>query len=199
MAEPGWEIRILTKNAAITDDFDLIAKYRDRIRVGLSITAPQSKSGIIKVIEPNASPVESRMGAMKRAHKMGLRTYGMLCPMLPGISDDVGSIQELVDFVLASGAEEIFMEPVNARGNGLVLTQMALEEARFFPEAKAVESIRKEVNWSPYVVRLLRNAQGVLANRKALDKLRFLLYPQALTPSDRRAIENSPTGVKWLG
>ena len=33
LAEPGWTVRILTKNAAVTEDFDLIRKHRDRILV----------------------------------------------------------------------------------------------------------------------------------------------------------------------
>jgi DNA repair photolyase len=198
MAEPGWEVRILTKNASVTEDFDFILKHRDRIRVGLSITGSQQKSTVIAAIEPNASPIEARMDAMRRARHLGLRTYGMLCPLLPGIADDSASVQSLVDFALDCGAEEIFMEPVNPRGNGLILTQEALEDAGFLPEARAVEAIRTEKNWSPYVVQLLRNTQRALANRHALDKLRFLLYPQNLTATDQTAIETSPAGVKWL-
>jgi len=198
MAEPRWEVRILTKNASVVDDFDFICKHRDRIRVGLSITAPLQKSDVIAAIEPNASSIKARMDAMRAAHDLGLRTFGMLCPLLPGISDDSASIQSLVDFELDCGAEEIFMEPVNPRGNGLILTQKALEDAGFSSEARAVEAIRSEKNWSPYVAALLKNAQRALANRHALDKLRFLLYPQSLTPTDRKAVENAPAGVKWL-
>ena len=39
LAEPGWTVRILTKNAAVSEDFDLIKKHRDRVLVGLSLTA----------------------------------------------------------------------------------------------------------------------------------------------------------------
>ena len=56
LVEPGWTVRILTKNAAVARDFDLIEKHRDRVLVGLSLTAAPERQSAISVIEPNASP-----------------------------------------------------------------------------------------------------------------------------------------------
>ncbi len=36
--QPGWTVRILTKNAAVVRDFDLLLEHRDRVVVGLSLT-----------------------------------------------------------------------------------------------------------------------------------------------------------------
>lgn len=36
LAQPGWTVRILTKNATIMEDFDLIMKHRDRVLVGVT-------------------------------------------------------------------------------------------------------------------------------------------------------------------
>ena len=52
LSEPHWTVRILTKNAAIAEDFDLIHKYRDRVLLGLSLTATPDKDGVISVVEP---------------------------------------------------------------------------------------------------------------------------------------------------
>ena len=49
LSEPGWTVRILTKNVAVRKDFDLIEKYSDRVLIGLSITATPEKSDIITV------------------------------------------------------------------------------------------------------------------------------------------------------
>src|ERR1035438_5805704 len=38
LCHAGWEVRILTKNAAVTKDFDVVSEYRDRGAVGLSLT-----------------------------------------------------------------------------------------------------------------------------------------------------------------
>jgi len=76
------QVRILTKNASLVEDFDLISLYRERVLVGFSITGPESKSGILKIIEPHASTIGERMEAMRRVQAEGLRTDGMLCPCL---------------------------------------------------------------------------------------------------------------------
>ena len=39
LSQPGWSVGILTKNAVVKREFDLIEKYRDRVLIGLSITA----------------------------------------------------------------------------------------------------------------------------------------------------------------
>ena len=83
LAEPGWTVRILTKNAAVVEDFDLIKKHRDRVLVGLSLTGTPDKEAVLSVVEPHAFPISERMAALKKAHKLGLRTYGMLCPCCP--------------------------------------------------------------------------------------------------------------------
>ena len=199
LSQPGWTVRILTKNAAVAQDFDLIEQHRSRVLVGLSLTATEEKSHLVSLIEPNASPIKARMTALRAAHKRGLRTYGMLCPLMPGIADDPASVRRLVDFVLDCGAEEIFVESVNNRGPALRLTEEALRRAEYAAEAEAVASVRRAKGWSEYTRRLLESVQAALQRRGCIDKLRFLLYPARLTPADRQWIAAHSAGVKWLG
>ena len=198
LAQPGWTVRILTKNAAVVEDFGLIKKHRDRVLVGLSLTATPERGSVISVVEPFASPISERMAALKKAAKLGLRTYGMLCPLLPGIADAPEQVDDLVRFVADCGAEEVFSEAVNARGNSLTLTEQVLREAGFAAEAEAVSKIRKRKVWSGYVVRLLENLQQAMRTRMSAEKLRFLLYPKGLAAHDRKAIQKNDAGVIWL-
>lgn len=198
LAQPGWTVRILTKNAAVAKDFDLIQQYRDRVLVGLSLTATPDRETAISVVEPHASPISERMEALKQAAKLGLRTYGMLCPLLPGIADAPNQIDGLVRFVADCGAEEVFSEAVNARGNSLTLTEQVLREKGFAAEAEAIAAIRKRTVWSSYVVGLLKNLQQAMRKHMATGKLRFLLYPKGLTDHDRQAIQKDDAGVVWL-
>lgn len=198
LAQPGWTVRILTKNAAVVEDFDLIQQHRDRVLVGLSLTATPDRESVISVVEPHASPISERMKALKEAARLGLRTYGMLCPLLPGISDAPDQIDELVRFVADCGAEEVFSEAVNARGNSLTLTEEVLREHGLVAEADAIMAIRKTKVWSAYVVRLLENLQQAMRKHMSIEKLRYLLYPKGLTPHDRQAIQKDDDGVVWL-
>ena len=198
LAEPGWTVRILTKNAAVADDFDLIKKHKDRVLVGLSLTGTSDKDRVLAVVEPHASPISERMAALKKAHKLGLRTYGMLCPLLPGIADAPGQIDEMVRFVKGCGAEEVFSEAVNSRGNSLTLTEDVLRENGFVAEAGAISAIRKRNAWSGYCAALVQNIQKAMRKHMNTKKLRFLLYPSGLAQQDCKMIKRNDAGVVWL-
>jgi DNA repair photolyase len=198
LSHAAWEVRILTKNSAVQKDFGLIAEHRTRVAVGLSLTGTPRQEEILKIIERNASPISHRMAAMQQAHRLGLRTYGMLCPLLPGIADDTETVNELVRFCLDNGAEEIFAEAVNSRGKGLLLCSEALKKAGFDKEAAAMDAVRNRKNWSEYAARLLKTLQDVMTSHGTMDKLRYLLYSDNLATRDLAAIKKNDAGVKWL-
>jgi DNA repair photolyase len=199
LSQPGWTVRILTKNAAVLRNFDLIEEYKDRILIGISITATQEKNDVISVIEPQASSIQERMMVLREAHARGFRTYAMFCPLLPGIADSPKQIDRLIQFATTTGAEEIFAEPVNARGPGLRLTQEALQKAGFETEAEAVENIRNQKNWSRYTATLISNIQRSVYRFHDIDRLRVLLYPSNLKAEELQRIRENDRGVIWLG
>lgn len=198
LSEPGWIVRILTKSTAVARDFDLIEKHRDRVLVGLSLTGTPEKDDVLAVVEPNASPVSERMRTLREAHERGLRTFGMLCPLLPGVADAPEQVEELVAFLEGCGVEEVFAEAVNQRGPGLKCTEEVLRDSGFAAEAAALARIRRVENWSAYITDLIGNLQASLRLHRMIDKLRFLLYPTKLQPADRARIEADGAGVVWL-
>ncbi|MBN1590528.1 MAG: hypothetical protein JW888_13520 [Pirellulales bacterium] len=199
LSQPGWSVRILTKNAAVARDFDLIEKHRDRILVGLSITAPPDKEDVISIIEPNASTISERMAVMREAHGRGLRTYAMLCPLLPGIAESSDQMDEMVRFAVECACEEIFAEPVNARATGLKDTQTAIAKTGFAKEAESLGRIRRKMEWSRYVADLIANIQRSVRAHHDIRKLRVLLYPSGLRTEDAERIRRDDAGVVWLG
>jgi DNA repair photolyase len=201
LEETPAQVRILTKNSAVTDDFDVIKKYRKRVIVGLSTGIPASREDAAEAVEPNASPVRDRLAALKKASRMGLRTYGMLCPCLPGVADGQEAIEEMFDAVLECNVEDIWLEPVNPRGSGLKLTSAALRDAGLEVDAEAVDTIRKEVNWSVYTTALIKTAIGVADSLGVLDKLHILLYPSDLRDEDKAKLKRCKRGKRciiWL-
>ena len=199
LEQPGWTVRVLTKSAEVEQDFDLIAEHRERVLVGVSLTATLDKADVCAVIEPHASPIAERMDAIRQANGQGLRIYGMLCPLLPEIGNSAAQIERMVKFVVSCGAEEIFVEPVNPRGPGLKNTQEALEAGGYRKEAAAVQEIRNTAKWSGYTRQLIADVQRAVRKHFDIRKLRVLLYPSNLTPEDKRAIQRDDRGVVWLG
>lgn len=162
----------------------MLERYRDRVLLGLSVTATPDKANAIAAVEPDASPVSERIAVLHAAHERGLRTYAMLRPLLPGIVDRPEQVDEFVRIAAAHGAEDLFTEPVNARGPGIRLTEHALEACGYSAKAAAVNHIRRTSAWSRYVVDLIRNVQTSV--RKAFDiaNLRVLLYRSRLAAGD---------------
>jgi len=198
LEETPAQVRILTKNAAVTEDFDILKKHRKRVIVGLSTEIPASREDAAEVVEPNASPIRDRLAALEKANKMGLRTYGMLCPCLPSIADGREAVEEMFNAVLECNVEDIWLEPVNPRGSGLKLTGAALRDAGLEADAEAIDTIRKKVNWSVYTTTLLKTAIGVAKRRGVLDKLHILLYPDDLSAEDRAELKRYKHGIVWL-
>lgn len=198
LSQPDWAVRILTKNAAIRDDFDFLEEHRDRVLVGVSITAPLHRGASIHLLEPNASSIQDRMLTMVEAAARGLRTYAMLCPLLPGIADSEEDVRRLIKFAVDCRAEEIFVEPVNPRGPGLRLCQEALEQNGWHTEADAFGRIRQKANWSSYVAELFSRVQQAVRRQSDISKLRFLLYPSGLASEDKVRIQSDDAGVVWL-
>lgn len=196
--EPDWSVRILTKNSSVAKDLDLIQKHRDRILVGLSITGTLEQSDLIEILEPHASSIKDRMWTMRTAAQMGLRTYGMFCPLLPGIADTRNQIDQLIQFAEECQVEEIYVEPVNPRGRGLRLCQEALELWGYEREAKATERIRRRDKWSQYVVDLIKDTLSAVRKYSDINKLKFLLYSKGLIESDQAEIIQDDEGVIWL-
>ncbi len=199
LGQPDWSVRILTKNDAVVEDFDLVKRHRDRVLVGISITAPPAGAGPVAALEPNASSIKERIAAMTKAHRRGLRTYAMFCPLLPGLGASTDQVNWLVEFAERCGVEEIFVEPVNPRGPGLIHCVENLRRAGFEDHAAQVDAIRNRACWSRYVADLLSAVQASIRRHSDIHKLRFLLYPSRLAPLDRERIERADEGVVWLG
>jgi DNA repair photolyase len=78
-----FTIEILTKSALIKRDFDLLKKLN--VEVGCSINTLNEK--VARVLEPLASPPKERINALKDAKKQGIKIFGFISPVLPGITN----------------------------------------------------------------------------------------------------------------
>ncbi len=189
LKHPGWIVRVLTKNAAVAKDFDLIERHRDRVLVGLSITAPASKSRVLSALEPNASTNLERMQAMVEAHERGLRTFGMLSPLIPGIIG-MEHLREMVAFIQSVDAEEIFAETLNARGTNVDECGEALDAARI--DSKAFrEGMGSRDVWSAVTLEYAQVFAG------ATVPVKYLQYPARLTKQAQEMMKQYDH-VVWL-
>lgn len=193
------KVRILTKNAKVAEDFDLIHRYRDRVMVGISVTGLPEHEAILRVLEPAASPVSERIDAMHQASARGLRTYAMFCPMFLGLlGGGWKNTSSLVKLATLWHVEDIWTEILNPRGNALIRCIEALRTAGYGKIADRFDTMRHLTSRSAYGVKLTLKVQSVCEKLGLLDRLHILHYKSSFTPEAVSAINRNPAGVIWL-
>lgn len=74
------KVSILTKGGKRSErDFDLLSKNRELSEYGTTLVFIEEK--MRAKIEPGAAPIQERIDALKKAHKLGIRTYVSLEPV----------------------------------------------------------------------------------------------------------------------
>ncbi len=198
LREPGWTVRILTKSEHVVDDFDLIEQYRDRVLLGLSITATPRCEAMINVIETAASTLTMRMEVMREAHRRGFRTYGMLCPLIQGIGATDREVDELFAFCREVGCEEVFAENLNSRGKAMEEVEAALRDNGYQHAANRVRDGRRKRGYSRHVVSLIQRVQRAARKYDYIDNLKFLLYEGKINEDARAELKRDDVGIRWL-
>jgi DNA repair photolyase len=73
-------VSVLTKGGKRSErDFDLLSKNKELSEYGTSLVF--SDESMRQRFEPGAAPMQERMDALKKAHKLGIRTYVSLEPV----------------------------------------------------------------------------------------------------------------------
>jgi len=92
-----FTIEILTKSALVRRDFDLLKKLN--IELGMSINT--INDDIARIIEPLASPPSLRIETLRLAKNNGIKVFGFISPVIPGITklNEIFSKLEFVDYV----------------------------------------------------------------------------------------------------
>ncbi len=111
LLEYGFRLNVLTKNRLVLRDLDVFA--RGDVRLGVTLTTLDQR--LAALWEPLAATVAGRLDVLDRAREAGLRTAVMLGPLLPGLSDDRGSIEALLRAAAERDVGTIWLDALNAR------------------------------------------------------------------------------------
>ncbi|MBZ0134763.1 MAG: PA0069 family radical SAM protein [Planctomycetes bacterium] len=103
-------VGIITKNALVTRDIDLLGELakHNAARVAVSITTLDES--IARKLEPRTSTIRKRFEAVKMLTDAGIPTGVMLAPIIPGLTDS--DIPGLVERAKRCGATRVAMLPV---------------------------------------------------------------------------------------
>jgi len=147
-----FQIFVLTKSALVSRDIDIFCE-NPQWEIGLTLTT--ADDGLRALIEPEASPVEERLSALRTMADAGVTTYAFLGPMLPFLSEDTTS--ELLDTFIELGVSHIIIDRLNLKRGNIPRVVTALKE-RLPCEVKTFTDACKSA--SPYFSRLKVNIRN---------------------------------------
>lgn len=110
LAACGHPFTIVTKNAMVTRDLDIIAPSakENRARVTLSVTTLDRR--LANKMEPRASTPEKRLDAIKRLADAGVEVGVLVAPIIPAVNDhEIEAILERCKEVGASAAGYVML------------------------------------------------------------------------------------------
>lgn len=128
LSNKNWPVTIQTKSPLVLRDLDLMKKMDD-LEVGLTVTTADENTR--KIFEPNAPSIKERIDALEKLRSIGLKTYAMIAPLLPGSEKLVTRLINKIDYVL--------IDRMNYNYADWVYRKFGLEYAmteRFFEEYK---------------------------------------------------------------
>jgi DNA repair photolyase len=92
-----WPVVIQTRSPLVLRDVDILKETKN-VDVGLSIATADDE--VRKLFEPHAPPIPERLKALAELHGLGVRTYAMIAPILPGAEILVDLLAGAVDYIL---------------------------------------------------------------------------------------------------
>ncbi|KYK20267.1 DNA photolyase [Thermoplasmatales archaeon SG8-52-2] len=132
-----FPVCIQTKSNLITRDLDIISKFSNA-EIMFSIGTLNDNER--KLLEPNASPINQRLDALKESSEIGIKTSIFFGPVYPTISFD--KLREIIDIFIDNGANEIMIDKLN-----------------FKPGIK--ENIEKSIKSNPEFIKKISDVQNI--------------------------------------
>lgn len=104
-AECRQPVGIVTKNALVARDLDLLQQLSAHraVRVCVSITTLDAK--LARAMEPRTSSPDARLRTIRELSQAGIRTHLMLAPVIPGLNDS--EIPAIMTAARDAGAEGV--------------------------------------------------------------------------------------------
>lgn len=95
---------ILTKGTLILRDFDLLVDAGRVTDVATAFSIPTLNADAWRKTEPGTPHPRKRMEAVRKLNEAGIPCGVMIAPILPGITDDVAGMKEVVRAAVDAGA-----------------------------------------------------------------------------------------------
>jgi DNA repair photolyase len=107
LAERRNPVSILTKSPLVLRDIDVLLEAARHTKVRVDFSVGTLDEGVWKSTEPGTPHPRRRIEAVAKLNAAGIRSGVLMGPILPGLSDGVEQLREVVFAAVAAGAVSI--------------------------------------------------------------------------------------------
>jgi DNA repair photolyase len=100
--EARQPVGVITKNALITRDIDLLAKMAHFNTISVSISVTTLDAQLAATMEPRTSAPHAKLRAIRELSEAGVPVTAMVAPIIPGLTDS--EVPAILEAVAAAGA-----------------------------------------------------------------------------------------------
>jgi len=122
-----YPVSILTKSSLAQRDLKIISGVKN-CNFGMTICFLDERDR--RVLEPGASPIKERLETLKLFSEIGIKTYAMLGPIMPGFSDR--DIPLLFRQLSEAGVRDLIVDRLNIKCGNLQPILKTVKE--YYPE-----------------------------------------------------------------
>lgn len=108
---------ILTKSPLLLRDSDLLLEIAARTRVSACLSVPTLDEKAWRATEPRTPHPRARLEAVAELNRIGIPTGILIAPLMPGINDAPGQVEEIVRIAEEAGATSIGGQALFLRGS----------------------------------------------------------------------------------
>ena len=173
---------ITTKSPMVLRDLDVLTKLSERAEVTVCLTITTLDEKLWRLIEPTTSKPQRRLEALATLRENGINAGVLMSPILPGLTDDVGHLEEVVAAASEHGAR-FLSSSVLRLGPGITEYYLPFIE-REFPRLRASYRQLYRGNYTPGFY------SETISKRVDDLRLKYGLTEDRIRPTKPQALNN---------
>jgi DNA repair photolyase len=107
LGESGTPCSVLTKSPLVLRDVAVLGELAGRGLFSAALSVPTLDQKAWRATEPHTPHPRARLEAVAELNRAGIPTSVLVAPLMPGINDDPGQVEEILERARAAGARSI--------------------------------------------------------------------------------------------
>lgn len=112
----GVRYCIQTRSLLVRNDFDLLTKYKEQVRLQVSIATLDKE--LASIIEPRVALPDARLRLLREAKSKGLKVGVIIAPIFP-VKGWLNDLEDIFKELASIGVDNVYGEILHVRGSNL--------------------------------------------------------------------------------